>query len=474
MMPVPSARIRLPVGVRDFLPRAAARRRALAQRLLGEFERWGFERIMTPLFECADVLERGLGPDARAAAIRFVEPVTGEVVALRPDITPQVARLVATRMAEVGGPIRLCYEGEVARLSRGARGQREILQAGVELYGAGSPEGDAEAVAVAAAALAQAQLDEVRLDIGHVALVRHALEAVTDESRRADLTACVLKKDRGGVARAAAGLPKQLRLLFEALPTLYGEPRPVLARARALTLPARLRRALDLLEEVLTASADVVERELHASITVDLGEVRGFDYYTGVRLAGYVAGAGEAVLLGGRYDGLAARYGRPTPAVGFAVDIEAIAEAQADAGLALPERAEGILVAAPRQRRREAGRIAQALRNAGYRAAVDLGAARSRRALASYAARAGFSQVLELGEGGGQWLPADGPGAGDGHGVAAGVNGAGAAGDDRAAAAGAPNGARGLRGAQPISAAALKRAAAGDASALWRTARSKS
>ncbi|HYU15967.1 MAG TPA: ATP phosphoribosyltransferase regulatory subunit, partial [Candidatus Acidoferrum sp.] len=120
MLTAPTARIRLPAGVRDFLPPAAARRRALSERLLGEFESWGFERIITPLFECADVLERGLGTDARAAAIRFVEPVTGEVVALRPDITPQVARLVATRMNGTSGPIRLCYEGAVARMATGA------------------------------------------------------------------------------------------------------------------------------------------------------------------------------------------------------------------------------------------------------------------------------------------------------------------------------------------------------------------
>ena len=91
--------VRLPAGVRDFLPRAAARRRAIAERLLARFERWGYQRIITPVYECADVLERGLGADARAAAIRFVEPGTGEVVALRPDITAQVARLVATRLA---------------------------------------------------------------------------------------------------------------------------------------------------------------------------------------------------------------------------------------------------------------------------------------------------------------------------------------------------------------------------------------
>src|SRR5436190_14861537 len=107
---VPSP-IRLPVGVRDFLPPAAARRRAIAEALLEEIERWGYDRIITPAFEYLDVLARGLGDGGRAAAIRFVEPATGEVVALRPDITPQVARIAATRLGESRGPIRLAYEG---------------------------------------------------------------------------------------------------------------------------------------------------------------------------------------------------------------------------------------------------------------------------------------------------------------------------------------------------------------------------
>src|SRR5207248_2771138 len=137
---------RLPSGVRDFLPRAAARRLSIAARLARVFEAWGYARIITPVFECADVLERGLGGDARNTAIRFVEPMTGEVVALRPDITAQVARLVATRLAEHDGPVRLCYEGAVYRM--GGRladelGQREILQAGIELIDASEPAGDA-------------------------------------------------------------------------------------------------------------------------------------------------------------------------------------------------------------------------------------------------------------------------------------------------------------------------------------------
>jgi ATP phosphoribosyltransferase regulatory subunit len=400
-----TARIRLPVGVRDFLPAAAARRRALSERLLGEFERWGFERIITPLFECADVLERGLGADARAAAIRFVEPVTGEVVALRPDITPQVARLVATRMTGAGGPIRLCYEGAVARMTSGARGQREILQAGVELYGVAAPEGDAEVIAVAAAALAAAHVPELRLDVGHVALARHALESVAEEGQRAALAVALSKKDRGGVARAAAGLPRPLRILVEALPTLYGDPADVLARARELRLPGPVRRGLDLVEEVLDSTADAAEASLGPrGIILDLGEVRGFDYYTGIRLAGYMAGAGEAVLRGGRYDHLVERYGHPSRAIGFAVDIEAMAEAQSAAGLPLPPRPDGVLVAASRERRREATQVAAALRSAGHRAAVDLAGPRRRRALVDYALKSGFSCVLELSKQGAFWL----------------------------------------------------------------------
>jgi ATP phosphoribosyltransferase regulatory subunit len=389
--------IRLPTGVRDFLPRAAARRRAIAERLLAEFELWGFEQIITPMFECADVLERGLGEVARASALRFVEPMTGEVVALRPDITPQIARIAATRLANLGGPLRLCYEGAVTRLSGGgARGQREILQAGVELIGADGVAGDVEVLSVAAAALVATQLSVMRLDLGHVALARSALADVKDRDLRAELEGRLARKDRHGVARAAAGLPAALRELCCALPTLYGEPAEVLARSRALALSPDVAAALDAVEAVLVQSRDVVERELHSSITLDLGEVRGFDYYTGIRFAGYVAGVGDAVLRGGRYDELIARYGRPMTATGFAVDIEAVAQAQKSCHSEPPAPSRGVLIAATPVRQREASRIAAALRAAGVRAAVDHGTC-GPGALPDYATAAGFAHLIELG-----------------------------------------------------------------------------
>jgi len=353
--------IRLPSGVRDFLPRAAARRRSLAARVIDVFEAWGYARIITPVFECADVLERGLGDAARTAAIRFVEPGTGEIVALRPDITPQIARVVATRLADVEGPIRLCYEGAVTRLA-GERGQREILQAGIELIEAGEPDGDAEVLAVAAAVLAATQLPETRLDVGHVACARYVLGAAPDRETRDRLEAALARKDRKGLATAARGLPSTVASLAESLVGLWGAAVPTLARAISLPWPDEVRAGLDGLAAALALFSELADAPAPA-LTIDLGDVRGFDYYTGIRFAGYAGGAPDAVLRGGRYDELIARYGRAARATGFAVDLESLAQAQRAVGVAAPTSTIGVAVYGP-----GAAALARTLRGQGIRA----------------------------------------------------------------------------------------------------------
>jgi ATP phosphoribosyltransferase regulatory subunit len=349
--------------VRDFLPRAAARRVSLAERVAGVFEAWGYARIITPVFEHADVLERGLGRDARAAAIRFVEPGTGEIVALRPDITPQIARVAATRLADVEGPIRLCYEGAVTRRA-GELGQREILQAGIELVDAPEPDGDAEVLAVAAAALAATGLPETRLDVGHVAPARCVLEAAPEGEARALLAAALARKDRAGLRAAARALPAELAPIAEALGSLWGPAEATLARAAALPWPEDVRRALARLGAVLAAFAELADPP-PPPLTVDLGDVRGFDYYTGMRFAGYAGGAPDAVLRGGRYDELIGRYGRAARATGFAIDVEALAQAQRTAGVGAPEAARGVAVHGA-----GAAALARQLRARGLRAVV--------------------------------------------------------------------------------------------------------
>src|SRR3954469_25500693 len=318
--------LRLPTGMRDFAPRAAAARRRIAETLLGVFERWGFARVITPAFEYEDVLALGLGTAGRAAAIRFVEPSSGQVVALRPDITPQIARLIATRYRDEPGPVRLCYEGTVVRLERGARGQRELMQAGVEVAGVAGPDGDADAIALAVQALAAVGLVRPTVDLGHLGLAREVVSALElPDGALAEARRCIAKHDGAGLgdvlqqARGAKAAIEFARLL----PELSGPP-DILDDARAKAPNAGIKRALAELAAIVAA---VRRRKLDARLHVDLGEVRGFDYYTGVRFQAFVMGAPSAVLQGGRYDGLLARYGRPSPAVGFAVDVDAVAGA---------------------------------------------------------------------------------------------------------------------------------------------------
>ena len=392
--------------MRDFAPEAAAARRRIAESLLGVFDRWGFARVITPAFEYEDVLALGLGSAGRAAAIRFVEPSSGQVVALPPDITPQIARLIATRFRDERGPLRLAYEGTVVRLDQRARSQREIIQAGVELAGVAGCRGDVEIVGLGAAALEAVGFADgikVTIDLGHLGLAQEVLGALglDDDGREAARTR-IAKRDRAGLAevlRAARGAPSVLE--FAALlPELCGPPRVLAsARKRAPARPAGIRRALD---ELATLLAELQREKLPARLHVDLSEVRGFDYYTGMRVQGYVPGWPEPLLQGGRYDSLLARYGRSTPAVGFAIDVEATAGA-----LELPAaspavgrngrsngvRDGGVLVSGPA----EAARATVArLRRNGRRAAVELGGLTGE-ALRAYAHRWRFAELRTLG-----------------------------------------------------------------------------
>jgi ATP phosphoribosyltransferase regulatory subunit len=414
VVPLPAeaaAAVRLPYGVRDYLPAAAARRRGIAEGLLGEFERWGYRRIITPMFEYEAVLGRGLGRATRAQAVRFVEPTSGEVVALRPDITPQVARLVATRLAGEPGPLRLAYEGSVVRLGGHvagglSEGQRELFQAGVELVDMPAPAGDAEVIALAGAALEAAGLRRYTIDLAEISVVRAALGGIKGAAL-GPLERAVAKKDVEEVGRQARGLdlgPGRRRLLM-ALPSLYGGP-DVLNRAQGLLKEIKDGPALAALAGLAAVVRLLLEMDpaWEARLAIDLGEVRGFDYYTGLRFQGYAPGVGAPLVSGGRYDHLIERYGRRRGgAAGFAVDVERVAEALDAHGVPHAAGPTGVLVAGDLG---VAARLARALRAGGTRVVQQFGRGDSDEALRTSAAQAGLSHVLVLEpEGlGGRWL----------------------------------------------------------------------
>src|SRR5580704_10355565 len=191
----PSLEHPLPAGMRDLLPEEAGVRRALSRRVLDRFALHGYALVTPPVFEFAEVLERGLGMLNPTDVLRFVEPESGEVAALRPDMTPQVARIVATRLRGRPPPFRLGYEGTVLRRRSGrARKHRQIPQVGVELAGVAGPEGDLELLALAVTALRGAGLDRLTLDIGDAGVVRALLAPLSPELQSA-ISDALARKD---------------------------------------------------------------------------------------------------------------------------------------------------------------------------------------------------------------------------------------------------------------------------------------
>jgi ATP phosphoribosyltransferase regulatory subunit len=321
----------LPAGLRDLLPDHSARLAELSARLHQLFAEFGYRRVLPPTLERLDVIERGLSPRALAGVLKFVEPGSGEVVAIRPDITPQIARLYAARPDALPAPARLCYDGPVLRAFEARAGRpREVYQAGVELLGAGGAQADAEMLLLLSRALATMGLDAAVLEVGHARFAQEVVAAAGLPDGLRDAAAEALdRKDEASLARIARDGTgdRRAREALPSLASLYGEGALKRARGVAGAVPG----AAAALAEVEGALRLARRRGL-GEVAVDLGEVRALGYYTGVTFAGYAPGAGAAVAAGGRYDALLARFGRPGPAIGFAVDLDFATQALERAG----------------------------------------------------------------------------------------------------------------------------------------------
>jgi ATP phosphoribosyltransferase regulatory subunit len=346
--------------MRDFLPPDARRLGDLARQLLGSFELFGYELVTLPVFEYESVLERGLGALEPEEVLRFVEPETGEVVALRPDMTPQLARVVSTRLAQAEPPIRLSYQGSVLRRRRErARRHRQIFQAGIELIGRDAAEGDLEVLEVACSAARAVGLDDFVLDLGHASIAFALLEGVEPVRQRAAVEALHLK-DRGELIRAAAaaGLGKREQAALGELGELHGG-REILIEAQRVLGGTRAEPGLLELGRVLN---EVEQRGLAPSVLVDLGETRNFAYYTGTTFQLHAHGPGVPIASGGRYDGLLGGFGRALPAFGFAFGLDDLVWALGQGGT--DARAPRVLLS------REVEGLAGALRQRGICCAV--------------------------------------------------------------------------------------------------------
>ena len=310
----------LPENIADVLPSEARKIEELRRLMLDNFRLYGYELVMPPLLEYVESLLTGAGKDTEQRTYKLIDPMSGRMLGLRPDMTTQVARIDA-HLLNRDSVTRLCYAGSVLHTHpSGLHATREPLQIGAEIYGHAGLEADAEIQELALASLAIAGFPEVRLDMSHVGVLR-AIIAQDDAASKdeAALSALLRAKDCPGLAELTAGYSEVTRAALMALPNLYGDI-DVLARARDV-LPA-LPGVTRALAELAALAGSALGR---AEVAIDLADLRGYQYESGAMFALYVPGLPNAVARGGRYDHVGEAFGRARPATGFSLDLRELA-----------------------------------------------------------------------------------------------------------------------------------------------------
>ncbi len=316
----------LPEAIEDVLPGEAARVEALRRTLLDHFRARGYRLVQPPLVEFLDSLLTGTGRDLDLITFKTVDPLSGRMLGLRADTTPQVARIDAHLLNE-SGVTRLCYAGSVLRTAAAPGENRQVIQIGAELYGHAGIEADRETMRLLVSSLTVAGIGGLHLDLGHVGLYRALARAAgldgSGEGDDGELFAALRDKDGPAVQALTAALPEPARSALRALATLYGPAGETLEAARRV-LPALpdVTAALDALGALALATESV--KALH----VDLADLRGYHYYTGATFSVFAQDAGGAIQdcgRGGRYDGVGRAFGRARPATGFSMDLRHLA-----------------------------------------------------------------------------------------------------------------------------------------------------
>ncbi len=311
----------LPQAVEEVLPEQASAMEALRRDLLDLYRSWGYELVFPPLLEYSDSLLTGLGADLDLLTFKLTDQLTGRTLGIRADITPQVARIDAHSYLKEGVS-RLCYAGTTLHTRpKSLMASRCPVQIGAELYGDNSPEADIEIIGLMIDTLREAGVGQMTIDIGHVGVYRAVFQALdlTDDPALFD---ALQRKSAPDLSVALQGRPEADAQTIRALMNLHGD-RSVLNQAREL-LGDLAPNALDAIDEI-----DVVLDALEAEGDgidwyVDLSELRGLNYHTGLVFAAYAKGVGRALANGGRYDDIGEIFGRARAATGFAADLKTL------------------------------------------------------------------------------------------------------------------------------------------------------
>ncbi|MDR3586097.1 MAG: ATP phosphoribosyltransferase regulatory subunit [Desulfosporosinus sp.] len=306
---------RIPEGMRDLLPEEIVVQERLEEEIMALFRQWSYQKVLTPTLEFTACVQPDI--EQEDSLYKFFDR-EGRVLALRPELTTPIARLVSTRMRGGEFPLRLCYGADVYR-NTSVR-HREFRQVGVELVGSDQEMADAEVIALAVEAIAGLGLKNYQFNLGHMGIFSGLmLEAGVDEGIQAKLEEALARKDMVGVESwvRQSGLPTRVQELLLRLPHFHGGEE-ILDEVLEWSERPAIREAVESLRRIYRYLNNFGVQE---NVSLDLGILRGFSYYTGAVFEGYVPGVGFPVAEGGRYDSLYADFGIPLPATGFAIHL---------------------------------------------------------------------------------------------------------------------------------------------------------
>ena len=312
----------LPEGIEEVLPPRALQLDGLCRRLIDLYTSWGYQLVLPPLIEYLESLLTGTGEDLDLQTFKITDQLTGRMMGIRADTTPQMARIDVHNLKR-DVPTRLCYMGTVLHTRPSAHGgTRAPLQTGAELYGNDAQESDAEVLALMLRTLQAAGINNVHVDLGHVGIYRGITRKLQLSREREAILFDILQRKAAPELRHAVDdwkLPARQADMLHALVELNGDA-GVLDQARGLLRDAgaEVLRCIDELERITQLTLRQVK---DAPLFFDLAELRGYHYYTGMAFASYVPGLGQGVAFGGRYDEIGSAFGRARPATGFSTDV---------------------------------------------------------------------------------------------------------------------------------------------------------
>jgi len=314
----------LPDGVEDILPPLAGRIESLRRDVMDTCQRWGYQLVIPPLIEYLESLFTGTGHDLELQTFKLTDQLTGRMMGVRADMTPQAARMDAHTLGQEG-ITRLCYAGHVLHTRpRHMLTGRTPIQAGCELFGSTSESADMEVISLMLETLRIAGLPRIHLDLAHVAIYESLIgEADFDRDTEETIFDAMARKSvpeldelLGDCPEGSAGSRPRKLARVSGGPEALAEARKILSGASG-----SLDAALDKLDRV----ANMLTRDFpEVSFGFDFCELRGYNYHTGLVFAAYVPGHGDSVAKGGRYDAIGSDFGRPRPATGFSLDIRAL------------------------------------------------------------------------------------------------------------------------------------------------------